>query len=151
MTAAACAALSLAGCATIIHSKSQEVGVSSTPTGATVSIDHADKGATPLVAKLSRKDKHVLRVEMPGYKAYEATLTPKVSGWVWGNLVFGGLVGVAVDAISGGMYRLTPEQVSAVLNTDQASIARYGDALYVFAVLEPKADWAKVGQLRRAD
>jgi len=151
MTAAVGAALALTACATIIHSRSQEVGISSTPAGATVSIDHVDKGTTPLVAKLSRKDLHVLRIEMAGYQPYEATLNRKVSGWVWGNLVFGGLVGLAVDAVSGGMYKLTPEQVSAVLNTDQASIARQGDGLYVFAVLEPKADWARVGQLQRSD
>lgn len=150
-TAAVGAALALSACATIIHSKSQEVGISSSPTGATVSIDHAARGATPLVAKLSRKDVHVLRIEMPGYTPYEATLSPKVSGWVWGNLVFGGLVGLAVDAISGGMYKLTPQQVQAVLNTEQASVAAESDGLYVFAVLEPRADWARVGQLQRTD
>ncbi len=139
----------LSACATIIHSGHQDVGIQSLPTGATVSIDNADKGKTPIVAKLSRKDTHIVRVEMPGYRPFEATITRKVSGWVWGNLVFGGLVGLAVDAISGGMYSLTPQQMSATLASGQASIAAKEDGLYVVAVLSPQSDWMKIGQLER--
>jgi hypothetical protein len=114
-----------------------------------VTIDNLDSGKTPLVTKLSRKQEHVLRIEMAGYKPFEATLTRKVSGWVWGNLVFGGLVGLAVDAVSGSMYRLSPDQVSASLASGQASIRAQGDGLYVVAVLEPQPDWVKVAQLQR--
>jgi hypothetical protein len=143
------AALGLSACATIIHSPRQEVGIASTPSGGTVSIDNAERGKTPLVAKLSRKDEHVLRIEMAGYQPFEATLTRKVSGWVWGNLVFGGLVGLAVDAVSGSMYKLSPEQVSASLAGGQAAVSVHGDGLYVVAVLEPRPDWVKVAQLQR--
>jgi hypothetical protein len=59
------------------------------------------------------------------------------------------LVGLAVDAISGGMYSLTPQQVSATLASGQASIAAKEDGLYVVAVLSPQADWMKIGQLER--
>jgi hypothetical protein len=67
---------------------------------------------------------------------------------VWGNIAFGGLIGLAVDAISGGMYSLTPEQVSAVLNSGHASLSKGADGIYVFAVLQPEHGWLKVGQLQ---
>lgn len=47
-------------------------------------------GTTPVIAKLERKQSHLVRLELDGYQPYETTLTKSVSGWVWGNLVFGG-------------------------------------------------------------
>jgi hypothetical protein len=149
LASAALGALALSACATIIQSPKQEVAIASTPTGATVSIDRVEKGTTPLVTKLSRKETHVLRIELAGYQPYEATLTRKLSGWVWGNIVFGGLVGLAVDAVTGSMYRLSPGQVSAALASGQAATERHGEGLYVFAVLEPQPEWTKVAQLER--
>ncbi|MDK2964381.1 MAG: hypothetical protein PWQ29_1775 [Verrucomicrobiota bacterium] len=51
---------------------------------------------------------------MDGYLPDETTLTKKVSGWVRGNLVFGGLIGLAVDAISGGMAQLLEKHTALV-------------------------------------
>jgi|KBSSwiStaDraftv2_1062776.scaffolds.fasta_scaffold01152_12 uncharacterized protein YceK len=149
--AAACGitVLSVSGCATIIHGTQQDVGISSTPTGATVTIDNIDKGATPVVAKLKRKENHTVKIQLAGYQPFETTLTHSVSGWVWGNIAIGGLIGLAVDAVSGGIYKLTPEQVSGSLQTGHASVLQKDGGLYVVAVLEPKSDWVKVAQLQR--
>ena len=62
---------------------------------------------------------------------YETTLTRKVRGWVWRSIVFGGLIGLAVDAISGGLYNLTPEQVSGTLLANSSRVAPMRDGLYV--------------------
>src|SRR2546423_15507985 len=102
--------LSLAACATIMHGSGQDVGISSAPTGASVWIDNSEKGRTPLIFKLTRKDNHTVKIQMDGYQPFEATVTRSVSGWVWGNIVFGGLIGLAVDAISGRIYERTPDQ-----------------------------------------
>jgi hypothetical protein len=150
--AAACGitVLSVSGCATIIHGTQQDVGISSTPTGATVLIDNNEQGVTPVVTKLRRKDNHTVRIQLAGYQPYEATLTHSVSGWVWGNIAFGGLIGLAVDAVSGGIYKLTPEQVSGSLQTGHASSVLQKDGgLYVVAVLQPQPNWVKVAQLQR--
>lgn len=138
----------LSGCCSIIHGTRQDVGVSSTPTGALVKIDNAPSGNTPLVAKLTRKDNHIVHVELPGYQPFDMTLTRSVSGWVWGNIVFGGLIGLAIDAIDGAFYNLSPEQVSAALAASHASVANAKDGVYLFAVLKPEPGWAKVGQLQ---
>ncbi|HEX5209666.1 MAG TPA: PEGA domain-containing protein [Steroidobacteraceae bacterium] len=140
-------ALTLASCASIIHGTHQDVGITSVPTGAAVTVDNVSSGTTPVVAKLSRKDNHVVRVTLAGYQPYDMTLTRGVSGWVWGNIVFGGLVGLAVDAIDGGMYKLTPEQLSAAMSAGQASLGKSRDGIYLVAVLKPRAGWVKVAQL----
>ena len=106
----------LAGCATIMHGTSQGIGLSRSPTNATVTVDNKPIGNTPVVATLSRKDTHIVKFAMAGFLPYEATVTRKVSGWVWGNIVFGGVIGLAVDAISGGLYELSPDQVAANLS-----------------------------------
>jgi hypothetical protein len=137
----------LSSCASIIHGNHQDVGISSSPTGAMVTIDNLQSGITPVVAKLARKHNHIVRIELPGYRPFEATLTCGVSGWVWGNVVFGGLIGLAVDAISGGMYKLTPDQMSAALASTHAEVSKSTDGVYLVAVLKPQPDWVKVGQL----
>lgn len=136
-----------AACGTIIHGTRQDVGVSSTPTGAQVVVDNMPLGQTPVVAKLTRKDNHVIRITMPGYQTFETNVTRSVSGWVWGNIVFGGLIGLAVDAISGGLYKLRPEQVTGTLAT--ADVRSEQGGLYVAVVLAPDPSWEKVGQLTR--
>jgi len=138
------------GCATIMQGSHQNVGVSSSPTGATIMVDHQQMGTTPATVRLSRKDNHVVRLELAGYQPYEMALSRKTSGWVWGNLVFGGIAGVAVDAITGGMYKLTPEDVNATLPAGATSMSvDRRDQLTVVVVLAPRPGWEKIGQLAR--
>ena len=139
--------LSLAGCATVMHGTQQDVGFGSVPTNARITIDNQRSATTPTVMKLSRKDNHIVRIELDGYLPYEATLTRGVSGWVWGNLVIGGLVGLAVDAISGGLYKLTPDQMTATLGRP-AGLLDDG-TLQVHVVLRPDPSWERIGQLAR--
>jgi PEGA domain len=140
--------LVVTGCATIIHGTRQDVGISSTPTGASVTIDNLQSGTTPVFSKLRRKENHVVRISLAGYQPMDLTLTSSVSGWVWGNLAIGGLVGLAVDAISGGMYKLSPQELSAALGgTSAGNVTKSGDGIYVIAVLKPEANWVKVAQL----
>ncbi len=98
---------------------------------------------------MTRKDNHIVKIQLDGYQPYEATLTRSVSGWVWGHLVFGGLIGLAVDAISGGLYKLTPEQIAGTLVAKSGRTQRDEDGVYVVVVLKPHDDWVKIGQLQR--
>src|SRR5438876_2023737 len=82
----------VAGCATIMHGTSQQVGINSQPVGATVVVDSQTVGVTPVVAKLSRKRTHRVTVTIAGYEPFSMVTTRKTSGWVWGNIVFGGLI-----------------------------------------------------------
>jgi hypothetical protein len=46
-----------------------KVAIASVPSGATVTIDGGYKGLTPLSIELSPKDKHLLRLTLPGYQS----------------------------------------------------------------------------------
>ena len=142
-------AIALTACASIMHGTSQDVGISSTPTSASVTVDNTAQGQTPFVAKLSRKDNHIIHIAADGYQPADLTLTRSTSGWVWGNLLFGGLIGLAVDAISGGLYKLTPDQLNATLTKQSASVAPTKDGFYVVLVPVAEKGWLKIGQLQR--
>ena len=139
------ASLMMAGCATIMQGSKQQVGISSSPSGATIFVDDQRVGTTPATVPLARKSAHTVRLELAGYQPYEIALSRRTSGWVWGNLVFGGLPGLAVDAITGGLYRLTPEDVQGTLTTRTAM----SDVMMVRVVLSADPSWEKIGQLAR--
>jgi len=137
------------GCGTIFNGSSQGIGFSSVPTNATITVDNHTFGHTPTVINLSRKDNHIVKIELEGYETFEATITRKVSGWVWGNLVFGGLIGLAVDAISGGLYKLKPDQVQAQLGEKKLGLQNEGDVIFITVVFEPELEWEKIGVLAK--
>lgn len=139
-------AMVLSSCATIMHGTTQTIGISSYPSDAGVWVDDDFKGTTPVKVCLKRKSNHLVRIELEGYQPYEMILTKQVSAWVAGNLVFGGLPGLVIDALSGGIYRLTPEQVQAEMRENRLACAKYEDA-YLAVTLEPKEGWEKIGQL----
>ena len=139
----------MSGCATIIHGSKQSVSIASNPSSATVTIDNQDQGKTPLTIKLERKDHHTVKVELPGYLAYETKFTRKVDGWIAGNIIFGGLIGLAVDAITGGMYKLTPDQIQADLKSNTTSLRTIKDGVFLTVFLKPNPNWEKIGQLTK--
>jgi len=153
--AAAATALLLVGCATIMHGTSQDIGFQSAPTNAKITVDGLPMGNTPVVAKLSRKDNHIVKLSLDGYQPFEATITRGTSGWVWGNIVFGGLIGLAVDAMSGGLYNLSPSQVSGQLvqgvlpqgKPPTAMLTK--DGIYIAVVLRADSSWQRIGTLER--
>ena len=142
--------LLLSACGTIIHGTTQQIGFTSSPSKAVVSINGQESGTTPLILDLERKNNHIISIELDGYEEYETTLTRKVSGWVWGNIVFGGLIGLVVDASTGGMYELTPEQLEADLKNKNISYADTDKGLYIGVVLEAKPNWKKIGDLEKS-
>ncbi len=148
--AMAVAILGLAGCASIMHGTTQGISISSAPTGAQVAVNNVEVGTTPVVAELKRKDQHVVQVMLDGYEPFEMALNRSVSGWVWGNIVFGGIIGLAVDAATGGLYKLSPEQVRAEMAASGAAVGEAGDGLWVRVTLVPVVGAERVGEMTRA-
>ena len=107
--------LLLAGCASITHGSNQTVKINSQPSGAAVRIDGTDKGVTPTAAELSRKGSHRVELSLNGYKPYEVVLEPSFNGATLGNIIAGGIIGMAVDGSTGAGNTLRPEKVDAVL------------------------------------
>ena len=136
-----CTALS--GCATIVHGGPRTISVSSTPPGATVSIYDRNNAlvqtnTTPFMAQLPTKygyfqgQKYRLMFELPAHAPAEVKLEPSLSGWYFGNIVFGGLIGMLiVDPLTGAMYNLSPEKIEQPLSATQAQVIRNGKGFLV--------------------
>lgn len=139
----------ITGCATIIHGTRQSVAISSNPSKAVVTIDGQERGSTPLTVDLKRNDTHSVKIELDGYLPYELNLNKKVDGWIAGNIIFGGLIGLAVDAITGGMYKLSPDEIMAELKTSNntAQVSKK-DNIVVFVTMTPNPEWDMIGCLQ---
>lgn len=138
-------------CATIIHGTKQDVSISSNPSKATVIIDNVEKGITPLTVELSRKDHHLVQINLDGFLPFETKLTRKVDGWIVGNVIIGGLIGLAVDAMTGGMYMLTPDQIQAEMKNQSVSVRQNKDGMFLTVVMKADSSWEKVAQLQKAN
>ena len=148
--AAICGAALLASCATIVSGTHKSVSVSSTPPGATVTIDGAAAGKTPLKTELGTDRSHTVVLTLTGYKPYEVTLNRTFNGWVMGNLLIGGVVGIIVDFSTGAAYTLSPGEINAALMKSQrVSLVSTPDGLLVATVLHADPTWQKIGQLEK--
>lgn len=139
----------LNSCATIVNGTSQQVNITSTPIEAKVIIDGEELGKTPFIADLKRKDNHIVKIELEGYKTEVITLNGKTSGWFFGNCLFGGIIGMAIDAITGGMYKLQPEEIKKTLEAENQQSLNDDGTLYIKFVMAPDPKWEKIGQLTK--
>lgn len=141
----------LTSCATIMHGTRQSIGISSNPSNANVWVDRTFVGNTPIIVNMSRNDNHFVRIEIEGYLPYEATFSKQLSGWVFGNIIFGGIIGLAVDAITGGIYKLTPDQVQAEMHSNHFAYSKNSKDSYIAVVMNPDPAWEKIGNLTAAN
>ena len=137
-------------CATIMSGSKQNVKFASNPSSATVFIDEVEVGKTPFQTKLIRKKEHKVMLKLDGYQTYNTTLTKKFNGWYVGNILFGGLIGIIVDPITGAIYNLTPKEVNAEMAKGTAFNYKKGD-VYVAVALKIDPTWNKMGQLDKVN
>jgi PEGA domain len=138
------------GCATIIHGSKQQVAIISDPRKARIEIDGIALGQTPYVARLTRGNNHLVKIELEGYLPYEMKLKSKLDGWFFGNIVLGGLIGIVIDVATGSMYRLSPKDVTTQLNSSLAEVKKTREGIYLSVVLKPDSKWDKIGQLEKS-
>lgn len=156
-------------CASIIHGTTQPVEFNSQPSGAKISIDGNYHGNTPHVVPLRRmgrakgedksKKEYAVKIELPGYYPYELKLKRELDGWFFGNLLFGGIIGIIVDASNGAMYKLDPKQVIAQMaaektpgaSTSVSPEVKEKDRLYIAVTLTPDPSWTKIGTLQKSE
>jgi hypothetical protein len=148
-------------CASIVHGNKQDVYFTSQPTGAILYIDDHKVGPTPKTIRLPRKGRIVgessdkksykIRIEMEGYLPYEIYVRRDVDNWFWGNVLFSGIFGILIDAVTGSMYKLTPDQVVGTLPKDERRgfIKNKDPKIYVVASLKIDPSWEKIGYLEK--
>ena len=118
----------LSGCATIINGGFEDMQVSSTPAGATVTVlDINDslywRGATPATVKLKRGNgffqgaAYHVEISKNGYATQTVTISSSVNGgwYILGNLVVNVIGWLIVDPASGAMWTLAPDNINANL------------------------------------
>ena len=108
-------------CATIVGGgPSQPVTFSSEPASAGFVVKSSSglqmaQGKTPTTIRLPRKNEYQLEITAPGYQPQSMVLTKGINGWLWANLLLGGVVGGAIDFASGAAWKLEPALVNVSL------------------------------------
>ena len=113
------ASLMLPACATITRGTSQKFNIDTTPTAADVELSTGQTCVSPCQLKLKRKNSFVVTAKKQGYEPAKAVVDSRVRGGGVaggaGNIIAGGIVGIAVDASSGAMNDLTPNPLHLTL------------------------------------
>lgn len=107
------------GCATIVHTSSQNIQIFTNPAEADVYINGNLEGKTPFRATFSRRHALTIKIAKNGYRDAELKIKRAISPWFLGNILIGGLFGCTVDLISGGAYRLYPDKLE--INLEEAA------------------------------
>jgi hypothetical protein len=122
--------VALAGCATVTRGTTNQVQITSEPSGANVrtSIGHAC--VSPCTLTVDRKSEFIVTFSLDGYQDVSIPVRTQVAGagaaGVAGNVLVGGIVGVGVDAATGASLEHAPNPVHAVLQ--RAPTGRPGPA-----------------------
>jgi hypothetical protein len=137
------AALSAGGCASIVHGGNRLIAISSEPAGAKATITKTSGEVvsvtnTPCTVSLDPKrgyfkgQSYHLKLELEGYRTADVELRSEMSGWYWGNILLGGLIGMlAVDPVTGSMWNIAPDKIDQHLTASQASLIRNGQGFVV--------------------
>ncbi|MFT4072231.1 MAG: PEGA domain-containing protein [Dysgonamonadaceae bacterium] len=138
------------GCATIICGTRQTVKFASTPTNASVLIDEVNVGQTPFETRLKRDREYKVVIKLDGYLPYETKLTKEFNAWYIGNIVFGGLIGLIIDPITGAIYKLSPKELNAQLQQGTtSSVKTEKNQVYIAVSLQIDKNWEKIGQMEK--
>jgi len=113
------------GCASIVSGRNATVEIESQPSNADVVVrDKHGKEVvathTPASVQLKRKDgflmpaSYTATIEKPGYSPEIVPIRSTVNPWILGNVVFGGIIGLAIDNTTGAAWQ--PKQRSIQKN-----------------------------------
>lgn len=119
---AAALALPCVGCASVTRGTTENISISTTPSGATADISGLDiptACVTPCVVQAKRNADVTVSINKPGYEPETIPLTKEVpatgaAGFA-GNLLAGGLIGMGVDAATGAAQDHKPNPVIVTL------------------------------------
>jgi hypothetical protein len=120
-------ALTTAGCATVTRGTTDQMTVTSTPTGAHVTTSLAQSCLSPCTFNVSRKDEFIVTVAADGYKSQEIPVKTQLAGngaaGFAGNLLLGGVVGMGVDVATGSTLEHVPNPIHVDLEAIEAPAA----------------------------
>lgn len=145
------ASLLTSGCASIVHGGARVITLNTSPAGATATISKlgsdevVHRGVTPLTVSLEPKrgffkgQSYNVRFNLAGYQTATLQLRSELSGWYFGNILFGGLIGmVIVDPATGSMWNIAPDKINHSLTPEQTTLIERGEG-FVVALLDDVA------------
>jgi hypothetical protein len=125
--------LIMTSCASIVSKSSWPITINSSPSEAKISIK--DKkgveiytGSTPATLKLKSgsgffsKARYQVTFEKVGYEKKVVPVEFKLNGWYFGNIIFGGPLGLLIiDPATGAMFKLETEFLNETLTKSVAN------------------------------
>jgi len=143
--------LLLSSFASIVSKSSYPISINSTPSEAKISI--TDKkgieiysGNTPATLKLKAgsgffgKAQYQVKFKKNGYDSKTVPVHFKLDGWYFGNILFGGVIGMLiVDPATGAMYKLDTEFLNETLTKSVANIDK--EELKIYSINGIPVEW----------
>jgi hypothetical protein len=115
-------ALPCVGCASVTRGTTENISISTTPSGATADVTGLDiptACVTPCVVQAKRNAEITVTINKEGYEPQTIPLTKEIPGsgaaGFAGNLLLGGVVGMGVDAVTGAALDHKPNPVIVTL------------------------------------
>ena len=114
------------GCATIMNGNTVDVTVVTTPNDAEAKFNgQIYRTSAPVAIPVPRgKDDLTIRIEKEGYEPQDVKLERRFVGWVWGNVIFGGLIGLAIDLVTQRAWSVEPKEFQVSLKPLSAKSER---------------------------
>jgi hypothetical protein len=126
--------LVITSCASIVSSSSWPISINSSPSEAKISIKDKKvieiySGNTPATLKLKSgagffsKARYQVTFEKIGYDKKVVPVEFKLNGWYFGNIIFGGPLGLLIiDPATGAMFKIETEFLNETLSKSVANI-----------------------------
>jgi hypothetical protein len=148
------AGLAVAACATVLEGTTQTMTVTSLPEDASCVLERREQvlvsvSATPASVEFNKDDAPIrITCSKPGYLDASRVVLAGFESYSAGNLFFGGLVGVVIDASTGAVNQY-PSEVSVML--PPATFADAGERDAFFDILKADAEYRAVTALDAAN
>jgi hypothetical protein len=140
-------------CASIVSKSKYPITINSRPSDAKITI--TDKkgvtvfsGLTPAMLKLDAgagffsKARYQVTFEKDGYASKTVPVNFKLDGWYFGNILFGGLIGLLiVDPATGAMYKIDTEFLDETLEKENGGVSAKANELRILDINDIPAEW----------
>jgi hypothetical protein len=110
------------GCATIMSGTKHAINVECEPQDSKILINgavHKSPCSQDVERGIKAASKNKVVAEKEGYKPCELNLSGSVHPWVFGNIILGGLIGIAIDLGTGAATSVAQEDIKMVIYEDK--------------------------------
>lgn len=145
--------LFLTSCASIVSKSSYPISINSTPSEAKIVVTDKKgvevfRGQTPATLNLKSgsgffsKAHYQVEFTKNGYETKTVPINFKLDGWYFGNIVFGGVIGLLIiDPATGAMYKLDTEFLNETLVKSDVASSVEKEELKIYTLNNIPAQW----------